>query len=148
MEGLNHLTQCLFGIRLNYVEVSTEEVWAPDVYKLAVEHETEGLLGHIYCDFYRRPGKPQQDCHFTIRGGRLREDGTYQNPVVVLMLNLQVSFLSLHHDMEVESMLPFSYHRHNVCIRAKSEKSKRKLRFCTNSNIRKEVCWKVKSREC
>jgi len=93
MEGLNNLTQCLFGISLNYERVSEEEVWASDVYKLAVVHETEGLLGHIYCDFYRRPGKPEQDCHFTIRGGRMQSDGTYQNPVVVLMLNFHVSLL-------------------------------------------------------
>lgn len=54
------------------------ESWADDIYKLAVIHETEGLLGHIYCDFYDRQGKPNQDCHFTIRGGKTLTDGSYQ----------------------------------------------------------------------
>lgn len=89
MEGLNNLTSKLFGISLVYEDLEEEDSWAPDIYKLAVVHETEGLLGHIYCDFYQRPDKPNQDCHFTIRGGRELPDGSYQNPIVVLMLHLE-----------------------------------------------------------
>ncbi|KAF4527829.1 hypothetical protein B566_EDAN016313 [Ephemera danica] len=88
MEGLDNLLHALYGVRLKNDEMLPGEAWAPDVYKLAVTHDTEGLLGHIYCDFYERTSKPNQDCHFTIRGGKLLSDGSYQNPVVVLMLSL------------------------------------------------------------
>ncbi|XP_063616316.1 mitochondrial intermediate peptidase [Cydia splendana] len=88
MEGLNMLCQELYGISLQSEEMLPGESWAPDVYKLAVVHESEGLLGHIYCDLYERRGKPHQDCHFTIQGGKLLPDGSYQNPIVVVMLSL------------------------------------------------------------
>ncbi|XP_024426000.2 mitochondrial intermediate peptidase [Desmodus rotundus] len=88
MEGLNILFNRLFGISLYAEQPAKGEVWCEDVRKLAVVHDSEGLLGHIYCDFFQRAGKPHQDCHFTIRGGRVKEDGDYQLPVVVLMLNL------------------------------------------------------------
>ncbi|XP_011311357.1 mitochondrial intermediate peptidase [Fopius arisanus] len=88
MDGLNILTQSLYGIRLESQPLETGETWSPNIHKLAVVSEEEGILGFIYCDFYEREGKPHQDCHFTIRGGRQLPDGSYQNPVVVLMLSL------------------------------------------------------------
>lgn len=90
MEGLNCLFRDLFNVRLDIDSVDEGELWHTDVYKLAVKDDrTDEELGLIYCDFFSRAGKPHQDCHFTIRGGRLMADGkTYQNPVVVLMLNL------------------------------------------------------------
>uniref|UniRef100_A0A674BII3 Mitochondrial intermediate peptidase n=1 Tax=Salmo trutta TaxID=8032 RepID=A0A674BII3_SALTR len=88
MEGLNMLFSQLLGVSFQNEQPMAGEVWSEEVRKLAVVHETEGLLGYIYCDFFRRPDKPHQDCHFTIQGGRLKEDGKYQHPVVVLMLSL------------------------------------------------------------
>lgn len=88
MHGLNTVVNKLFGVRLENVEMLPGESWHQDIYKLAVIDEREGLLGHIYCDFFERSQKPNQDCHFTIQGGKRLSSGEYQNPVVVIMLNL------------------------------------------------------------
>lgn len=88
MEGLNILMQKLYGITLQSCEMKSGESWHNTIHKLSVVHETEGLLGYIYCDFFERSGKPNQDCHFTIQGGKRLDNGEYQLPIVVIMLNL------------------------------------------------------------
>lgn len=87
MDGLDALFRSLFGISLEPQDPAKGELWSTDVQKLGVVHETEGLLGYIYCDFFSREAKLQQDSHFTIRGGRLLDDGSYQLPVVVVVCN-------------------------------------------------------------
>lgn len=78
MDGLNMLTQALYGVKLEHQPILNGEAWSNNIYKLAVIDEDEKTLGHIYCDFFDRKNKPNQDCHFTIRGGRELPDGTYQ----------------------------------------------------------------------
>lgn len=90
MEGFNNLMKSLFGIRLQNTEMGPGESWADDIYKLSVFDENDKLLGHIYCDFFERTGKPNQDCHFTIQGGKNMPNDEYQNPIVVVMLNLSL----------------------------------------------------------
>ncbi|MCL4132360.1 UNVERIFIED_CONTAM: hypothetical protein GTU68_064770 [Idotea baltica] len=88
MDGLSNLFTDLFNISLRVEEPQPGELWTDDVYKVAVVHDSSEVLGHIYCDFFEHHRKAHQDCHFTIRGGKRLEDGEYQNPVVVLHLNL------------------------------------------------------------
>lgn len=94
IDGLSRLVERLFGLRLELDATQDELLWSPDVYKLRVvrlrsdtESEDE-TLGFIYCDFYDRPRKPAQDCHFTIRCGRQLSPTDYQLPIVVLCLGL------------------------------------------------------------
>jgi intermediate peptidase len=106
-EGLSLLFQRLYGIRLEPVTASNSEVWHPDVRKLHVIHETDGLIGTVYCDLFQRPtgqgSKFDNPAHFTVRCSRRvdndydegpgffpvdtmqRNEKTFQLPIVVLV---------------------------------------------------------------
>ena len=50
---------------LQPVKTAPGEIWNEDVVKLEVKRQ--GIkIGDIYCDFYRREGKMEQDCHYTV----------------------------------------------------------------------------------
>lgn len=54
LAGLDMLLQRLMGLQLTPVPFAAGEAWASGVSKLAVVHEGEGLLGHIYLDLTAR----------------------------------------------------------------------------------------------
>lgn len=128
MEGLNNVVKSLYGVNFEYEHMQNGESWSNDIYKLAVKHETEGLLGHIYCDFYDRPRKPHQDCHFTLRGGKILPDGTYQVKFDLFTKKnclfhfwyYSVRFLKNHHETiplapQFSSNIPFFKFAINSC---------------------------------
>ena len=84
LQGLNHLFQSLFDVRLEQVPTKSGEVWDPQVRKIAFIHEQEGLLGYTYGDFFTRPGKLVSDCQFMIQGGRELGQSGYQLPIISL----------------------------------------------------------------
>ncbi|KAI9358891.1 hypothetical protein DFJ73DRAFT_793900 [Zopfochytrium polystomum] len=55
-EGLSQLLTTLYGVSFRPAPLASEkETWHEDVRKLEVIHETEGLIGVVYCDVFRRP---------------------------------------------------------------------------------------------
>ena len=98
MEGLNELFQSLYGVELVVEKPQAGELWSEDVFKLSVRSQSSGLLGFIYCDFFARASKPHQDCHFTIRGGRERADGSYQvdQPTQLPLNSAQLYMMYVH----------------------------------------------------
>jgi intermediate peptidase len=63
----------MYGITLEPESPLLGEVWHDTVRKLAVVHQTEGRIGTIYCDLYKRNEeedgvrKYENPAHFTIR---------------------------------------------------------------------------------
>ena len=102
--GLDNLFRSLFGVKLDPCPVSEGEVWDSSVRKFAFVDEKDGILGHLYCDFFTRQGKLASDCHFTVQGGRELANGVYQLPIIVLCCNFHRDVSALLNQHEVENL--------------------------------------------
>ena len=78
LQGLSDVFYTLYGVYLEPQDTIPGEIWHPDVKKLLVVHETEGILGTIYCDLFKRQDgwqrKYENAAHFTVRCCRRVDD--------------------------------------------------------------------------
>lgn len=98
MDGINQLLQSLFDLKLELVSIQPGEIWHKTISKYSFSQQNN-TLGHLYCDWYARHTKKATDCQFTIQGGRLLNNGSYQMPISTLSLSLspgQPVLLSQH----------------------------------------------------
>ncbi|AAS53569.1 AFR198Wp [Eremothecium gossypii ATCC 10895] len=107
MQGISDLFRDIYGISLKPVVAQAGETWAPDVRKLQVISETEGIIGLIYCDLLERPGKTTSPSHFTvccsrqiypeendfstIQVGENPDGSRFQMPVISLICNFRAT---------------------------------------------------------
>lgn len=66
MQGLSDLLEKIYGIKLVPRTPKTGETWSPDVRRIDVIDENEGLIGVMYCDLFERDGKTPNPAHFTV----------------------------------------------------------------------------------
>ncbi|KAJ3110203.1 Mitochondrial intermediate peptidase [Phlyctochytrium bullatum] len=77
LAGISNLTKALYGITLEPAAANPGETWHPDVRKLEVIHEKDGLIGIVYCDLFAREGaarKFESAAQFTVRCSRRIDD--------------------------------------------------------------------------
>ncbi|CCE64074.1 hypothetical protein TPHA_0G02390 [Tetrapisispora phaffii CBS 4417] len=123
--GLSNLFHNIYGIRFELAVPKLEETWLPEVRKLNVISESEGLIGIVYCDLFERPSKKTNAAHFTIccsreigkgedistmQVGMNSKGNMFQLPIISLICNFSKShlfeengpcFLQLH---EIETL--------------------------------------------
>lgn len=66
MQGLSDLFEKIYGIKLVPATPKTGETWSPDVRRIDVVDEHDGLIGVMYCDLFEREGKTPNPAHFTV----------------------------------------------------------------------------------
>jgi len=87
--GLSRLFQHLYGISLRPADCVPGEVWHPDVHKLEVVDQDQGIIGWIYADLFARRGKPNGAAHYTIRCSRRTDDDDEKRDGTIPGMELQ-----------------------------------------------------------
>lgn len=126
MQGLSDLFHQIYAIRLEPVIAQKGETWSPEVRRLNVVSDEEGVIGVVYCDLFERAGKTSNPSHFTVCCSRqiypkendlstiqvgTNRDGTkFQLPIISLVCNFASSVVSfgqslcLLHISEIETL--------------------------------------------
>lgn len=66
MQGLSSLLEDIYGIRLEPAVAKVGETWSPEVRRINVVSDQEGVIGVVYCDLFERQGKTSNPAHFTV----------------------------------------------------------------------------------
>jgi thimet oligopeptidase len=121
LEGLFATTGALLGI--GFEEVPDAPAWHPEVRTFDVVEAAGGEpLGRFHLDLFPRPGKYKHARQRTLRPGRRLADGTRQQPVDALLVNLtrpaagRPSLLR-HHEL-ITLFHEFGHVLHDVLARA------------------------------
>lgn len=110
IQGLSNLFKQIYGIYLEPVVPKTGETWSPEVRRINVVSEKEGVIGVVYCDLFERQGKTANPAHFTVCCSRQIYDGEtnlstiqvgqnskgeqFQLPVISLVCNFSPTTIS------------------------------------------------------
>ena len=87
LDGLFAVTGTLLGIR--FEEVPDAYVWHPEVRVFDVGEATGGEpFGRFYLDLFPRPDKYKHAMQDVLRLGRRLPDGSYQQPIAVMLANV------------------------------------------------------------
>jgi thimet oligopeptidase len=121
LEGLFAATGTLLGIR--FEEVPDASVWHPEVRTFDVCEAAGGEpFARFYLDLFPRPNKYNHAMQDTVRPGRRLPDGSYQQPVAVLLANLPRPAADgpslLRHDELITIFHEFGHVLHDVLARA------------------------------
>lgn len=104
IEGLFAITGEAFGLEYRPADIAA---WHPDVTSFTIHDRASGDLIAQFCmDLFPREGKYSHAAAFTLVPGRLRADGSYQQPVSAIVANVAkptetTPSLLVHGDVEM-----------------------------------------------